>query len=76
MLRSTVATMDGLTITGNTIAGPQSATGGGYLSAVRLGASPHQIEGVTVALNSSRGAVNSFLCEQTTAGNFHDRSSP
>lgn len=71
MLRATVATMEGLTITGNTVAGPLSSTGGGtYYSAVRLAASPHQIEGVTVALNSSRGAVDSLLCEQTTAGNF------
>jgi hypothetical protein len=58
MLRATVATMDSLTLTGNTVAGPLSPTGGGtYDWAVRLAASPHQIEGVTMALNSSRGAL-------------------
>jgi hypothetical protein len=70
-LRATVAAMDGLTITGNAIAGPLSATGANtYHSAVRLAASPYPIQGVTVALNSSRGAIRSLQCEQTVAGNF------
>ena len=71
MLRATVATMDGLTITGNTVAGPLSSTGGNtYYSAVRLAASPHDIEGVTVALNASRGAIRSLNCGQTPPGSF------
>jgi hypothetical protein len=68
MLRATVATMDGLTITGNTIA---AAVGTTYSTAVRLAANPNPIEGVTVAFNSSRGATRSLECTQTTAGNYH-----
>jgi Right handed beta helix region len=71
MLRATVAPMDGLTITGNNVAGPLSATGGNtYFAAVRLAANPYPIDGVTVALNSARGAIRSLDCSQTTAGNF------
>jgi hypothetical protein len=67
-LRATARTMDGLTITGNTVGGPSG--GNTYFAAVRLAANPFQIDGVTVALNSSRGAVRSLECSQTTAGNF------
>jgi hypothetical protein len=71
MLRATVRTMDGLTITGNTVAGPLSSSGAGtYFAAVRLAASPNQIDGVTVALNSSRGAIRSLTCAQSSAGSF------
>lgn len=71
MLRATVRTMDGLTITGNTVAGPLSSTGANtYYAAVRLAANPFQIDGVTVALNSSRGALRSLECTQSAAGNF------
>jgi hypothetical protein len=70
-LRATARTMDGLTITGNTVAGPLSSSGANtYFAAVRLAANPFQIDGVTVALNSSRGAQRSLECSQTTAGNF------
>jgi hypothetical protein len=70
-LRATARTMDGLTITGNTIAGPLTSAGANtYFAAVRLAANPFQIDGVTVALNSSRGALRSLECSQTTAGNF------
>jgi hypothetical protein len=70
-LRATVAAMDGLTITGNTFAGPLSSAGGGtYLAAVRLAASPNPIDGVTVALNASRGAIASLLCATTSPGVF------
>jgi hypothetical protein len=70
-LRATARTMDGLTITGNTVAGPLSSTGANtYFAAVRLAANPFQIDGVTVALNSSRGALRSLECSQTTPGNF------
>jgi hypothetical protein len=62
-LRATVGAMDGLTITGNAISGPLSATGANtYYAAVRLAASPFPIDGVTVALNSSRGAIRSLEC--------------
>jgi hypothetical protein len=71
MLRATAAVMDGLTITGNNVAGPLSATGANtYFAAVRLAASPFQIDGVTVALNSSRGAIRSLECTQTSPGGF------
>ncbi len=71
MLRATVAPMERLTITGNTVTGPLSDTGGNtYFAAVRLAASPNPISGVTVALNSSQGAIRSLQCEQTVAGNY------
>jgi hypothetical protein len=70
-LRATARTMDGLTITGNTVTGPLSATGANtYFAAVRLAANPFQIDGVTVALNSSHGALRSLECSQTAAGGF------
>lgn len=70
-LRATIVAMDGLTITGNTVAGPLSSTGGNtYGAVVRLAANPHPIDGVTVAMNASRGAISSLQCDQTTAGNF------
>jgi hypothetical protein len=63
--------MERLTITGNTVTGPLSDTGGNtYFAAVRLAASPNPISGVTVALNSSQGAIRSLQCEQTVAGNY------
>lgn len=71
MLRATAAVMDGLTITGNTVAGPLSSDGSNtYFAAVRLAASPFRIDGVTVALNASRGAIRSFTCAQTAPGTF------
>lgn len=63
-LRATVADMDGVTITGNTI------TGSTYFAAVRIAASPHPVLGVTVALNSSVGGTRSLQCEGSVAGNF------
>ena len=66
MLRATVRSMDGLTITGNTVAGPTR----GYLAAVRLAANPFPIDGATVALNASRGAQRSLECSQTEPGGF------
>jgi hypothetical protein len=63
-LRATVADMDGVMITGNTV------TGSTYFAAVRIAASPHPVFGVTVALNSSVGGVRSLQCEQDLAGNF------
>jgi hypothetical protein len=70
-LRATAVAMDGLTITGNSIVGPLSATGANtYFAAVRLAASPFPILGATVALNSSRGALRSLDCSQAGAGNF------
>jgi hypothetical protein len=53
-------------ITGNTIAGPVTSTGGNtYYAAVRLAARPAAISGVTIALNSARGALRSLDCSQT-----------
>jgi hypothetical protein len=70
-LDAIVGTIDGLTITGNTVAGPLSSTGGNtYLAAVRLNARPSQFDGVTVALNASRGALNSLQCTQRSPGSF------
>ena len=63
--------IDGLIVTGNTVTGPVTADGGGtYFAAVRLNASPFPFNDVTVALNTARGAKNSLLCSQRTAGNF------
>jgi hypothetical protein len=62
--------IDQAMITGNTIAGPLTATGGNtYYAAVRLAARPATISGVTVALNSARGALRSLDCSQT-GGSF------
>lgn len=63
--------IDEVMVTGNSIAGPLSATGGNtYFAAVRLDSRPEQIRGVTVALNSSRGALRSLQCFQSAAGGF------
>jgi hypothetical protein len=60
-----------VTITGNTVAGPLSSTGGNtYYAAVRLNALPLQFDGVTVALNASRGAIRSLTCTQRSPGSF------
>jgi hypothetical protein len=62
--------VDQAMITGNTIAGPLTDAGGNtYYAAVRLVSRPQPISGVTVALNSARGANRSLDCEQT-AGSF------
>jgi len=62
--------IDQAMITGNTIAGPLTARGGNtYYAAVRLAARPATISGVTVALNSTRGAIRSLDCSQT-GGSF------
>jgi hypothetical protein len=53
------------TITGNTVAGP-----GPYFAAVRLDSRPGPFGGVTVALNSSRGAARSLQCTQRAPGGF------
>jgi hypothetical protein len=63
--RATSGTMDGLTVTGNTIAGST------YFAAVRVDASPQPVEAVTVALNIARGTGASLSCSQSVAGNFH-----
>jgi len=63
-LRATVADMDGVMVTGNTI------TGSTYFAAVRIAASPHPVLGVTVALNSSVGGVRSLQCEQSLPNNW------
>jgi hypothetical protein len=71
MLRATVRSMDGIAITGNAVAGPLSSSGANtYFAAVRLAASPHEIDGVTVALNASRGALRSLQCERSGPGTF------
>jgi hypothetical protein len=58
--------IDQAMITGNTIAGPVTSTGGNtYYAAVRLAARPAAISGVTIALNSARGALRSLDCSQT-----------
>lgn len=58
--------VDQAMITGNTIAGPLTASGGNtYYAAVRLAARPAMISGVTVALNSAHGAIRSLDCSQT-----------
>lgn len=63
--------LDEVMITGNSIAGPLSATGGNTIfAAVRLDSRPTPIRGVTVALNSSRGALRSLQCSQSAPGGF------
>jgi len=58
-------------ITGNTITGPLSATGGNtYFAAVRLDARPQPFGDITVAMNSARAAVRSFTCSQSSTGLF------
>jgi hypothetical protein len=63
--RATAGTMDGLTVTSNTIAGST------FFAAVRVDASPQPVEAVTVALNTARGTGRSLTCSQSVAGNFH-----
>ncbi|MEV4050148.1 right-handed parallel beta-helix repeat-containing protein [Amycolatopsis sp. NPDC049688] len=53
------------TITGNTVAGTSP-----YFAAVRLDSRPEPFHGVTVALNSARGAARSLQCSQRAAGGF------
>ena len=53
------------TITGNTDAGANP-----YFAAVRLDSRPEAFHGLTVALNSSRGAVRSLQCSQRAPGGF------
>lgn len=53
------------TTTGNTVAGPSP-----YFAAVRLDSRPGPFGGVTVALNSSRGAARSLQCSQRAPGGF------
>ena len=53
------------TITGNTVAGTNP-----YFAAVRLDSRPEPFRGVTVALNSSRGAARSLQCSQRAPGGF------
>lgn len=53
------------TITGNTVTGASP-----YFAAVRLDSRPEPFRGVTVALNSSRGAARSLQCTQRAAGGF------
>jgi hypothetical protein len=63
--------IDDAMITGNSIVGPLSAGGGNtYFAAVRLDAKPVPFGGITVGLNSSRGAIRSVSCSQTIAGGF------
>jgi Right handed beta helix region len=69
--RATAVAMNGMMITGNTVTGPLSASGGNtYFAAVQLHAGPFAISGVTVAMNSSHGALRSLVCSQSVAGNF------
>ncbi len=56
--------VDEVMVTGNSIAGP------GYFAAVRLDSRPERFRGLTVALNSSRGAVRSLQCSQSGDGGF------
>ncbi|MFL6077086.1 MAG: right-handed parallel beta-helix repeat-containing protein [Mycobacteriales bacterium] len=65
--RATAVAMNGMMITGNTVAGDNP-----YFAAVQLHAGPFPISGVTVAMNSSRGALRSLVCSQSVAGNFTD----
>jgi hypothetical protein len=57
--------IDELMITGNSVAGT-----GGYFAAVRLDSRPEPLNGVTVALNSSRGATRSLTCSQRSPAGF------
>jgi hypothetical protein len=68
--RATAVAMNGMMITGNTVTGP--LTGNTYFAAVQMHAGPFAISGVTVAMNSSRGALHSLVCSQSIAGNFPD----
>jgi len=69
--RATATAVNGMMITGNTVTGPLTDTGGNtYYAAVQLHASPYAISGVTVAMNSSRAAQRSLVCSQSVAGNF------
>ena len=52
-------------ITGNTVTGASP-----YFAAVRLDSRPEPFHGVTVALNSSRGATRSLQCSQRAPGGF------
>ncbi|WP_245848224.1 right-handed parallel beta-helix repeat-containing protein [Lentzea kentuckyensis] len=52
-------------ITGNTVTGASP-----YFAAVRLDSRPEPFRGVTVALNSSRGATRSLQCSQRAPGGF------
>lgn len=52
-------------ITGNTVTGASP-----YFAAVRLDSRPEPFHGVTVALNSSRGAARSLQCTQRAPGGF------
>jgi parallel beta helix pectate lyase-like protein len=63
-LQAITGPIDDATITGNTVAGPS------YFAAVRLDSRPEQFHGVTVALNSARGAIRSLQCSQRATGGF------
>src|SRR4051812_31472691 len=68
-LRAPVRSMGGLTTAGNSFSGPAWGPAANvYAAAVRLAASPFPIDGVTVAVNSSRGAVHSLRCDGPQAG--------
>jgi hypothetical protein len=70
-LEALSSAMDGLTITGNSIAGPLSSTGGNtYFAAVRLNAATFQIGELTLALNSARAAIRSLTCSPNTPASF------
>lgn len=58
--------IDEAMITGNSVAGFE------YFAAVRLDSRPEKFRGLTVALNSSRGAVRSLQCFQQNAGGFRE----
>jgi hypothetical protein len=59
------------TITGNTIVGPLSATGGNtYFAAVRLNSRPGRFGTVTVALNTARAAIRSLTCSEDAPDGF------
>ncbi|MEN3360053.1 MAG: Pectate lyase superfamily protein [Mycobacteriales bacterium] len=71
ILQGITGPLEEVDITGNTIAGPLSDSGGNtYFAAVRLDSRPGQIIGVTVALNSSRGALRSLTCTQRDPSGF------
>lgn len=63
-LRSTIAAVDGLTLSGNTIIGP--VTYGVYLAA-----SPQPFNDVTLTANQVRGATTGLKCDMSVPGNFH-----
>jgi Right handed beta helix region len=71
ILQGITGPLEEVDITGNTIAGPLSASGANtYFAAVRLDSRPGQLIGVTVALNSSRGALRSLTCTQRDPSGF------